>query len=252
MGNASRSDTAGGEGDDTSVGGRRYAGSRNSDGTWVAGVVRGNYKPFPFPVGFRQGTLTVTGWQQHAKPTGRSAGWHPTVRCDCGWEGLVDRHNFKAQRTTRCNTCAKGAADATRKKYWGYENIVPDLEHRQRLLNRIASILARCHTKTCKAYAHYGGRGILVHEPWRTDRAAFLRYLVSLPHWDDAARDIDRVDNSKGYEPGNLRFATRSENARNKRRVSILQSELDDLRHRLRRAEKQIHDCDRCRGAYCS
>ena len=207
-------------------------------------MARGSYKPYPFPVGFVQGQLTVVSWEQHNKPTGRSSGWHPIVRCTCGWQGKVDRYNFKAGRTTRCNTCAKGASTATRKKYWGYEDILPDMEHRTRLLNRIASIIARCHTKTCNIYASYGGRGIFVYEPWRTDRKAFLRYLLTLPHWDEPAREIDRIDNNKGYEPGNLRFATRSENASNKRKVGSMQQELDDLRHRLRRAEDQIHNCE--------
>ena len=250
MGKTSGSSSTRGEGNDSGLGGKRYTGPRNPDGTWMAGVVRGSYKPFPFPIGFCQGSLTVIDWQRHTTTVGRSAGWHPIVRCNCGWEGRVDRHNFKADRTTRCNTCAKGAADATRKKYWGYEAIVPDLEHRQRLLNRIASILARCHTKTSKVYPSYGGRGIAVHEPWRTNRADFLRYLISLPGWDDPAREIDRVDNGEGYKPGNLRFATRSENMRNRRSVNALQTEIADLRHRLRRAEQQIHDCDKCRSAY--
>ena len=250
MGDAPRSDSQGETRDDPSLGGRRYAGARNPNGTWMAGVVRGSYKPYPFPIGFQQGTLTVVDWSMHSKPNGRSAGWHPVVQCVCGWRGRVDRYNFKAGRTTRCNTCGKGAAEATRKKYWGYEAIVPDLELRQRLLNRIASCIARCHNPRAKAYQHYGGRGITVFAEWRTDRAAFLRYLLTLQGWDDPRRDIDRVDNNAGYEPGNLRFATRSENARNKRTVEELQVEVADLRHRLRRAEEQIHDCDRCRAAY--
>ena len=106
-------------------------------------------------------------------------------------------------------------------------------------------IRARCCYPTDKDYQRYGGRGITVYEPWRTDRKEFLRYLVSLDGWDDPKRDLDRIDNNLGYAPNNLRFATKSENARNKRRVGELElriqeleKENTDLRHRLFRTKK--------------
>jgi hypothetical protein len=40
---------------------------------------------------------------------------------------------------------------------------------------------------------------------------------VSLPGWNDASLDIDRIDNNKGYERNNLRFVPRQINLRNKR-----------------------------------
>lgn len=248
MGDTSRGGSTGGEGSDNHARSSCDSGPRNPDGTWVAGVVKGNYKPFPFPVGFTQGTLTIVRWAPHIKSNGRSSGWHPVVRCTCGWEGVVDRHNFQKKRTTRCNTCAKVATHT--KRYWKYESVLADEGHRARLLNRISSCIGRCHNPHAKIYMHYGGRGIEVYAPWRTDRIAFLRYLLTLDGWDNPSRDLDRMDNNRGYEPGNLRFATRSENARNKRTVGPLQAEVADLRHRLQRAEEQIHNCDKCRATY--
>lgn len=221
-------------------------------GTMEGSAISGSRRRYPVPsIGHRSGKLTVTGYVKCVGKGQRGGLRALIVKCECGSpEYTVDRHNFKNFKATRCNVCAKKSSTHTRKLYWGYAEILPDDGHRERLLNRVSSCIARCHTKTCKSYADYGGRGICVHAPWRKDRAEFLRYLITLPGWDKPELDLDRIDNSKGYEPGNLRFATKSENARNKRKVSILQSELDDLRSRVRRAEEQIHNCDKCRTNY--
>ena len=225
----------------------RNTGPRNSDGTLVGGVAVGPYKPFPFPVGYTQGELTVKEWRNRRR--GKSTAWDPWVECSCGWEGFVCREDFKSGRTSRCNFCAKKATGITVKKFRGYAAIVPDDYHRERLLNRISSCIQRCHNPKNKQFVHYGGRGIRVSPEWREDRTKFLGYLCTLAGWDVAHLELDREDNDKGYEPGNLRFITRAKNAGNRgsmgalrQELSALRKENDDLRHRLRRAEEQVHN----------
>lgn len=75
----------------------------------------------------------------------------------------------------------------------------------------------RCYDPANRGYPNYGGRGINVHAPWHDDRASFLAYLMSLPGWDDPKAEIDRIDNERGYEPGNLRFVNRRIQMRNTR-----------------------------------
>lgn len=213
----------------------------------VAGsqLSRGRRK-FPLPsIGTRSGHLTVTGYIRSQRNGVKAI----VVKCACGIpEYTVDRHNLKNFKSTRCNDCAKKASNA--KRYWIYIDAMENDVHRVRLLNRLSAAITRCHNPDNRVFAHYGGRGIFVHQEWRDDRAAFLKYVQTLPGWDDPAREMDREDNDKGYEPGNIRFATRSENALNKRRVGVMQGSLADLRSRLRRAEEQIHSCDRCRASY--
>jgi len=208
--------------------------------------ISGARRKHPIPsIGTRSGKITVLGYVKGVRGGVKAI----IVRCDCGTpEYTIDQHNFKSFKTTRCNTCAKKASASTRKNYWKYADVVPDDSHRTRLLNRISSAIGRCHKSSNAAFKHYGGRGIEVAQLWRDNRAEFLKHVVTLTGWDNPQFEMDRVDNSKGYEPNNIRFVSRSENMRNKRQVGDLQSEVDDLRRRLRRAEQSLHDVDGTRA----
>lgn len=75
-------------------------------------------------------------------------------------------------------------------------------------------MIARCHNPKYAAYADYGGRGIAVCPEWRASFEAFLHHAGRKP---SPALELDRIDNDRGYEPGNVRWTTRSENDRNRR-----------------------------------
>lgn len=72
----------------------------------------------------------------------------------------------------------------------------------------------RCHSPTHIRFCDYGGRGICVCDEWRTSFSTFFRDMGPRPSPD---HQIDRIDNSRGYEPGNCRWVTRLENMRNRR-----------------------------------
>ncbi len=76
-------------------------------------------------------------------------------------------------------------------------------------------IKRRCFNKNCAAYKNYGGRGITLHGDWVDNYHAFLAHVGRKP---SPEHSIDRIDNNKGYEPGNVRWATREEQNRNTRR----------------------------------
>jgi hypothetical protein len=83
-------------------------------------------------------------------------------------------------------------------------------------------IIRRCTDPKRKAYANYGGRGIRICDEWRQSFVAFRDYVIQLAHCGEEGYSLDRIDNGGNYEPGNLRWATRSEQARNKRNTRWL------------------------------
>lgn len=73
----------------------------------------------------------------------------------------------------------------------------------------------RCCNPKCKHFHLYGGRGISICEKWRHDFAAFIQDVGPRPSREHS---LDRYPNNDGnYEPGNVRWATRSEQQRNTR-----------------------------------
>lgn len=78
----------------------------------------------------------------------------------------------------------------------------------------------RCYNPAHKAYARYGGRGIVVCDRWRNSFAAFLADMGERP----GDLTLDRINNDGPYAPENCRWATRIQqgrNMRNNRRIEI-------------------------------
>lgn len=81
-----------------------------------------------------------------------------------------------------------------------------------------AQMKDRCHNEKCKSYFRYGGRGITVCDRWRDSYAAFLADMGRRP---SPKHSIDRIDNERGYEPENCRWATSTEQMRNRRGTKL-------------------------------
>jgi hypothetical protein len=77
----------------------------------------------------------------------------------------------------------------------------------------------RCSDPGDKRWLDYGGRGIHVCDEWRDDFPAFLAHIGKKP---SRHHSIDRIDVNGDYEPGNVRWATKiqqANNCRNNRRI---------------------------------
>lgn len=76
------------------------------------------------------------------------------------------------------------------------------------------AMVQRCTRESHPAFKNYGKRGITVCAEWRHDFSAFLAHIGQRPSADYS---LDRIDNERGYEPGNVRWATYDVQMRNRR-----------------------------------
>lgn len=159
---------------------------------------------------------------EYIKKDGKGKIWWKCI-CDCGEQ--IETYTLllrsKKQQSCGClrkETSAKHCEGMT--KHGHYKGNKPTPEW-----SAWAALRARCYVKTHKQYKNYGGRGIAVCERWHT----FDNFLEDMGKRPDKGYSIDRIDNSKGYEPGNCRWATTTEqnnNMRTNRRVSYNGEEL--------------------------
>ena len=90
----------------------------------------------------------------------------------------------------------------------------------------------RCLNKNTERYSDYGGRGISICDRWMNgvgEKTGFQCFLLDMGPRPSSKHSLDRIDNSKNYEPENCRWATRIQQARNARSNRIVSIYGEDL-----------------------
>lgn len=132
--------------------------------------------------------------------------------CTCGVLHVVNGRDLRRGATTSCG-CTKGQKCAASNTKHGCATRGLTAEYRC-----WSNIIDRCEQPTNKSYADYGARGIKVCERWRTSFADFLADITgTIGLKPSPQHSIDRIDNERGYELGNVQWATRTVQVRNRR-----------------------------------
>lgn len=120
-------------------------------------------------------------------------------RCECGTEKEIEGGNLRSNRIRSCG-CAPG-------NYKVKHGMCKTAEYKV-----WQGMLRRCTNHNDKRYAQYGGRGISVCDRWRS----FENFYADMGDRPSDEHQIDRENNDGNYEPGNCRWATRTQQCRNK------------------------------------
>ena len=166
--------------------------------------------------GFRSGRLTVRELFSVGSK-GRERRW--LCDCDCGGTARVTTHLLLHQQTQSCGCLTRERMSRLNLKHG----------HTRRSGNSQASptyrswmsMMHRCYRPTTHGYERYGGRGITVCDRWQGD-GGFERFLADMGTRPSPDHSLDRIDTNGNYEPSNCRWATRTEQSRNKRTSRLI------------------------------
>jgi hypothetical protein len=160
----------------------------------------------PIQVGTVFGRLTVIAEVERA-PWGHRR-W--LSECECGNKSIATQPNLRSGKTLSCG-CFHRELTILRNTTHGHSfvgSVSPEYSIWLMMKDR-------CFNPKSKGFKNYGGRGITVCAAWAKNYETFLHDMGERPSPDFS---VERIDNSRGYEPANCKWGTRIEQATNTRR----------------------------------
>lgn len=144
------------------------------------------------------GRLTVLSRAGHQK--GHTL-WF--CECECGVTKAILAASLRSGVTRSCG-CLRAEGLGTYARKHGKSDT--------RIYTIWQNMIRRCSDQTLPSYWRYGGRGITVCSRWKS----FDHFLTDMGEPISEGLSLDRIDNDKGYSKENCRWATSTEQARNK------------------------------------
>ena len=163
-------------------------------------------------VGQKYGRLTVVGPAEDCvQPSGqKKAQWE--CQCDCGVVVTVRSGDMRNGHTSSCG-CYNREATSSRRTVHGQARAGIQSTNYKLWF----SIKQRCCNPRNKRYPDYGGRGVRMFPQWKDSFMEFDAYILGSLGPRPPGLTLDRIDNERGYLPGNLRWATYKQQSNNRR-----------------------------------
>lgn len=136
------------------------------------------------------------------------------VRCDCGTECVKSANDVKRGDSKSCGCLHRERTSAARKHHGKSGG-------KDKLYRTWLNVRRRCLSPNFPKYRDYGGRGILICERWES----FELFASDMGEPPSGAHSIDRIDNNGNYEPSNCRWATKKQQALNRRNRAQIQAD---------------------------
>lgn len=157
--------------------------------------------------GTRFGRLTVSHQVERSDKNNR----YFFCTCECGGTTVTTITQLRSGYTSSCGCLRRERLLASRTKHGQSHGNGRQGSPEYRAWLRMKR---RCTDQNHDKYSYYGGRGIRVADEWLSDFRAFLAHIGPRP---SPGHSIDRINNEGNYEPGNVRWATKQEQMKNRR-----------------------------------